>query len=130
MKADPKQIPTVNDTADIWIAWYDALQDSFGKKTANQLFVKAWKLRGSTDKSTNALRDHLKKNGIEIPTTWGQDVIDKGSDISDIFGDMFHMGKYFGIAIAVIAVGGTAMIIYNLAKNPAQSAGTIIKYAK
>lgn len=130
MRADPTRVPTRTDTADVWKAWYDVLKSSFGKKTANQLFVQAWKRFGSTSVSTNSLREHLKKNGIEISTTTWQDIVDKGSGVTDFFGDIFKVGKYTGIALAVFVVGGIGLAVYNIARNPAASAGTALRAYK
>jgi hypothetical protein len=130
IKADPTRIPQRGDTADVWKNWHETLKSNFGKKTANQLFIQNWKVRGTTSVSTNSLRDYLKDNGIEISTTAIQDIVDKGSDITDFFGDTFKVGKYIGISLAVIVVGGLAFAIYNAAKNPAASAGTALRAYK
>jgi hypothetical protein len=130
IKADPTIVPQRGDTADVWKNWHEALKSNFGKKVANQLFVQAWKVRGSTSVSTNSLREYLKKNGIEISTTAFQDIADKGSDITNFFGDIFNVGKYAGIAIGVILIGTTGYALYNIAKNPASSAGTALKAYK
>lgn len=131
VKADvTANIPQVSSPPEVWEQWHKDLKAFFGKKTANSIWVKAWKLRGSTKSSTVELRKYLSDNGIKISTTSLQDVKDLGSGVTDMAGDIFKVGKYAGIAIGVIIIGGAGMIIYNLAKAPAQSVGTIIKYAK
>ncbi len=57
-------------------------------------------------------------------------MVDAGSDVTDFFGDFFTVGKYLGIGMGVILVGGIAMLIFNIAKEPAKAVGTAIKYAK
>lgn len=131
MKADPtKSIPTRNSKAEEWIEWHRELKSNFGKKQANAIFLKAWKLRGSNSITTNEMRTYFSKNGITLDKSIIDALIDKGDDISDFFGDLFNIGKYAGIGLAIIVVGGLGLVVYNIAKNPSKAVGTTIKYIK
>jgi len=123
-KADVvSNIPQFNSPAENWIQWHKDLKSNFGKKIANGLWLKAWRIRGNSSANTNPLREYMKKQGVEISSSAFDKVIDMGADVTDFIGDAFQVSKYAGIAIGVIILGGAAMIVYNLAKNPAQNAG-------
>lgn len=131
MKTDiTKSIPTVNSKSEAWIQWHKDLKSNFGKKTANSLFVKAWSIRGNPTANTSDLREYLEKQGIKIDKSAYDSLVDTGSGVTDFFGDIFHFSKVGGMVMGAIVIGGVGMIIYNLAKNPAKSIGTTIKYAK
>ncbi len=128
MKANPvSSIPSRNSKAEEWIEWHKQLKSNFGKKQANALFVKAWKLRGSNSITTNEMRTYLTKNGINLEKSTLDIVVDKGSDITDYFGDMFNVSKYMGIGLAVVLLGGTSILIFNIAKNPVGTIGAVAK---
>lgn len=131
MKADiTKSIPTVNSKSEAWIQWHKDLKSNFGKKTANSLWVKSWGVRGNPSANTSDLREYLEKQGIKIDKSAYDSLVDTGSGITDFFGDIFHFGKVGGMVLGGILIVGTGMVIYNLAKDPAKSIGTTLKYAK
>jgi hypothetical protein len=117
-------IPGFGAKSEQWIVFHKDLKSNFGKKTANSIWVKAWGLKGNSDANNSSLRDYLDKNNIKISTSRWDDVTDFGGDALDFFGDIFTVAKWGGIALGVILLGGLAMTVYNIAKNPAQSAGT------
>ena len=49
--------------------------------------------------------------------------MDFGSDVTDLFGDAFQVAKWSGIGLAVILVGGIGMLVFNIARRPAESIG-------
>lgn len=59
-------IPTKSSKGEEWKAWYLELKSRYGKKTANNIFTKAWRLRGSDSALTNDLDTVLKKDGINL----------------------------------------------------------------
>ena len=120
-------IPKMNSPAELWMQWHIDLKDYFGKKEANSIWRKAWSIRGSSSANQGFLRKHLKDNGITISTSTWDDVVDTGSDITDVFGDLFQISKYAGIALGVIFIAGTGMVIYNIAKDPISAAGAAVK---
>ncbi len=130
MKVDPRKLPQQGDTPDIWKSWYESLNQNFGKKNANSLFVKWWKMRGKNTSTTSEFREYLKKNGISISTSSWDDVVDAGSGVGDFFGDIFTVNKYLGMGLAVIVVSGIGLAVYNLARKPAESAGVAFKAYK
>ena len=65
---DPTTIvPNAGSNSAAWIIWHKALVDSYGnKKAANEDWLQAWNLRGSTSVSDNTLREYMKKQGISL----------------------------------------------------------------
>lgn len=131
MKANVTQnIPTISSPPEQWVQWHKDLKNYFGKKEANSLFLKAWTIRGNSKANTSDLRTYLKDNGIKISESSWDSVVDLGVGVGDVFGDFMKISKYAGIAMGGIVLIGVGMIVYNIAKNPAQAIGTTIKYAK
>jgi hypothetical protein len=116
-----RTLPTASSNDLVWMAWYDALKKQFGKKKANGLFTSAWDSQLATggDANTTTLRQHLnKEGGIDISGGFWGEVKDKYFDVGNFFGDYLVMGKYLGIGLGVIVVGGLGLLVYNLAKDP------------
>ncbi len=122
MKADPKKnIPQQNSNPEVWQNWHSSLKDNYGKKSANAIFLYAWSIRGNKNDDAN-LRAYLKENGITLTTGVLGKTEDYASGIVDSIGDIFSVGKYFGIGIVVLGVGLTTILIYNIVKDPIKSA--------
>ncbi len=131
MKTDPsKNIPQVNSPSESWIQWHKDLKSYFGDKVASSLFIKAWVIRGNAKANTSELRSYLEPEGIKISKDSWDSIVDAGSGVLSFGGDILKMGKYGAIAVGVILIGGIGLVIFNIAKNPAQAIGTTIKYAK
>lgn len=132
MKANPVlSVPRFGETqAQVWAEWYKELRSNFGRKIANQLFVKAWSTRGTSAANQPYLRDELAKGGLTIDTSVWDDVVDKGGDVVDYVGDIFNMSKYTALVLLIILLGGVGLIVWNVSRKPAETAGTVIKYAK
>ena len=130
-KADPTlNIPQRNSGSEEWIAWYEVLKSNFGKKNANTLWVKAWARRGSDEANTKNLRDYMSKRGINIEEGAWDKVVDVAGGVGDFFGDVIQGGKITAIVLGVIVLGGLGLMVYNIARRPGETAGTVIKYAK
>lgn len=127
-KTDPTQIPTSGSSSATWVEWHKTLVDNFGKKEANQLWLKAWNLRGSTSTSDNTLREYMKKQGISLPATWGQKIDDAGVGVLDSALGMMHMGRVMGLIVAGVVLVPVALLLFNIARKP-ESIGTIVKAA-
>jgi hypothetical protein len=54
-------------------------------------------------------------------------LIDKSYDVADTIGGVMNIGKYATYAIGGIVILGSALLIYNIAKNPIGSANAAIK---
>mgnify|MGYP001590210215 CR=1 FL=1 len=122
-------IPNKSSEGSAWIQWHKVLKSNFGKKEANALFLKAWRMQGDTYKAnTNELREYLGKNGIDIEKNILSSIYDTGDDILDSIGGLLNIGKYAAIAVGVIVIGGLAMAVYNIAKNPIGAAGAARKF--
>lgn len=116
-----RKIPTNSSSDVVWISWYDALRKTFGKKKANSLFTANWDAQNgfTSDANTSDLRSHLeKKGGIEISGGTLGEVKDKVIDVGNFFGDYLTVGKYLGLALGVIMVGGIGLFVYNIARKP------------
>jgi hypothetical protein len=111
-------IPTYNSTTMAWIEWHKGLKDNFGKKQANSLWLKAWKIRGSAKLSTSDLRNYLEKQGLKMDTSAWDKVIDFGDDIGDSIGAAFSAGRIVSISLGVIIIGGLGMLVFNIARKP------------
>ena len=123
-KADVvNSIPSYNAKFEEWIQWHKDLKSNFGKKIANSLWMKAWKIRGNSSANTNELRSYMEKQGIKFDKSAWDSVVDAGDNITDAFGTAFQVTKFVGIGLAVIVVGGIGMIVFNLAKDPAKNIG-------
>ena len=116
-----RNIPTRNQSDVVWIAWYDALRKQFGRKKANALYSANWDAQNgsNSDANTRDLREHLKNKGkLEISGGFTGELKDKVFDVGNFFGDYLTVGKYLGIALGVIVVGGLGLFIYNIARKP------------
>ena len=120
-------IPTLASGSSAWQQWHSELVSDFGRKQANSLFMKAWGIRGNSAANTLPLRTYLKGYGITLDESAWDKVVDTGGSIADTFGDVFKVGKYMGIGLGVIVLGGLAMIVYSIAKSPGEAIGTAAK---
>jgi len=123
---DPtKIVPNQQSSSQSWIQWHKAMKSRYGLKEANLLFVKAWDKRGGAGSkgSTNELREYMRDNDVKLDTTGLEDVLDTGSSVLDTIGGAFTAGRYISLAIGVIVLGGAAMLIFNIAKQPIKAAG-------
>ncbi len=129
IKISPTDVPNKKSTALDWISWHTLLKRSYGKKNANYLFTKAWNKRGGVKSAANTsdLREYLKKQGIQIDKDWTASVMDTAGDLADNLGDFLGVGKIFGIAIATIVVGGSALILWNIGKKPIETINAVAK---
>ena len=114
-------LPKYNSSDSVWITWYDALKSKFGRKKANSLFTANWDAQdgSNSDANTTTLRQHLEKEGkLDIKGSFAGEVKDKAFDVANFFGDYFTVGKYLGIGLGVILVGGLGLFVYNIARKP------------
>ena len=127
-KTDPTQIPTNGSSSATWVEWHKTLVDNFGKKLANQKWLKAWNLRGSTSTSDNTLREYMKKQGIALPATWGQKIEDTGIGVVDSALSFMHMGKVGALIVVGLVVLPIGLLLFNVARKP-ETIGSIAKAA-
>jgi len=114
-------IPRNNSIDNVWITWYDALKSKFGRKKANSLFSANWDAQNGSgsDANTTTLRQHLQKEGkLDIKGSVAGEIKDKFFDVGNFLGDYITVGKYLGLGLGVILVGGVGLFVYNLAKDP------------
>lgn len=120
-------MPTKSSSGEAWKEWHIKLKRTLGKKNANFTWIKAWDLRGgkNSNASTNSLRSYMKDEGIEVDKTTIQSVTDFGGDALDFVGGVFNVGKWISLIVIGVVVGGLALLIWGLLKNPIKSLGAI-----
>ncbi len=124
-------IPTQQSSSQAWIEWHKAMKSRYGLKEANILFVKAWDKRAGagSSASTNELRTYMLDNKITLDTSTLESLTDAGYSTLDSIGGIFTMGKYAAaIAVGVIVLGGVAMLVFNIAKQPVKAIGSAAKF--
>jgi hypothetical protein len=114
-------MPPYNSKAENWIQWHNDLKSNFGKKIANGIWLKAWRLRGNKDINTSELRTYMKKQGVTIDASgW-----DKFSDATtEGLSSWFQMSKTTSFVITGTVVGLAIYIVYKVLKNPKESIQT------
>lgn len=120
-------MPTKSSSGEAWIEWHKKMKRTLGKKNANLTWVKAWDLRGgkNSNASTNSLRNYMKDEGVEVDKTTLQSVTDFGGDALDFVGGVFNVGKLIFLVVIGVIVGGLALLVWGLLKNPIKSIGAV-----
>ncbi len=115
-----KLVPSSNSSDVAWKEYRQALGRYLGRKQANQYFTKTWALRGGTNVKGNTafLRDYLETVGLKVDTNGLQDIADFGDDIADGVGNFLTVGKWTGIAVLAIVLGGIATLVIAIARKP------------
>jgi len=116
-------IPDTSSDANAWKQWHISLKRTFGRKTANAIWVTGWNKRGNKDIIDHNLREHLGKSGIVLDESMLGKLSEAGSDYLDNLSDIFKVGKYVAFAVVGIAVIGAGMAIFNIARQPLKAAG-------
>ncbi len=124
-------MPNINSVDKDWIGWIDFVVSKYGSGVGKQMFIDAWQKRGSRNANTRMIRTHLKSQyNIEIDESVWDNIVDKGGDLGDSISNVLKVGKYVTIAVGVIVLGGLAMIVFNVGKNPIKAVGTATKFIK
>lgn len=118
-------IPGLKSSDQQWIQWHKDLKDTFGKKMANSLFLAYWEKRQSYSANTHDLRTYATGQGFKIDGDILSGITDAGFSVTDSIGDILKVGKWVGIGLAVILVGGIGLLVYNVAKDPGKIIGAI-----
>jgi len=115
-----------------WIEWHKLLKRTLGKKNANVTWIKAWDLRGGkgSSASTSDLRNYMKDEGIVVDKTTLQSATDFGGDVLDKIGSAFTVGKWIFLIVIGIIVGGLALLVWGLLKDPIKSISATGQAAK
>ena len=124
MQVDPTVIPTKKSSASEWMEWHKALKKYFGgHKIPNDIFLKAWAKRGSSDANTSSLVIYAKDNGFKIESdNVAQELNIFGREFLEDFTMFSKVGTYALGIIVLLAIGGLA---YKFVKNPKQTAQII-----
>jgi hypothetical protein len=118
-------MPNYKSEGENWIQWHKDLKSNFGKKIANSLWLKAWRVRGNSNANTPDLRSYMEKQGIKIKKSAWDSVVDTGIGITDAIGDVFQMGAGFSVVLGIIVVGGIGYVVYKLLKDPSKASNII-----
>ncbi len=89
-----------------------------------------WDKQGNQRANTVALRNILGEDGITLDETIFNQIADVGGDFTDALQEFSHMGKVFIYSLGGIVLVGLGLLVFNIARNPGQVAGTVIKYTK
>lgn len=126
MKINVLDIPIKGSTDSAWLTWWKGLKQQFGKKVAQQEFLKAWATRGDDDANTTTLRQTLAKDGVKIDTGVFGSIADSTEGFIDSIGNALDIGKYFIYAIGGVLVIGIGIGVYSFVKNPISSAASFV----
>lgn len=141
-----KNIPTFKSSETEWMNWHQGLIDTFGKQDADVLLIKGLAKRWKQGAKSTTFIDYLQKQNIPVDLSLWEQIKDTttdagaellitaqkvkniGDSVLDTIGSFVGVGKYVVIGLAVVAVGGVAMIVYNIGKNPIAAAGAAAKF--
>lgn len=108
-------IPDSSSECSEWIGYFTKLSGKFGELNARIIWLKTWKVNGSTSCTTKPdFNAFLKKHQIDVSNMATAAV----AGIADLGGDLLGMGKSltklvtYGIPIVLTAVIGT--ILYSI----------------
>lgn len=110
-----------------WIQYFKDLRRSFGQRNAVSVWVKTWESRGgkTSKANTSTLRTFMKKQGVEVDNTGIAKIVDAGKGFANKVGFVYKTGVVFIFVSGGIILAGAALIIYGLAKQPAENLGIV-----
>lgn len=114
-----QNIPTRNDSDQVWLSWYKDLRKTLDPKKANSLFNLNWSNQnaGTSDANTTYLREEMAKYGIEISGGVFGESLDFGRKITGAVTDMLSVSKFIGIGVGVVVLGSVVYIVYSFVNN-------------
>ncbi len=134
MQANPlDSMPNAQTSPEGWVNWYDVLKSYFGRSVADQVWIRTWDTYGGIDSPANTgdLRDAMAKNDIIIDATGVSQAFDTvkhaATSVTDYFGSFMQMGKWAVAGVLIIGIGGAAILVYGLAKDPGKAVDTATK---
>lgn len=115
-----QNIPTRNNSDQVWINWYKQLRSALGSKKANDIFSRAWSSQnaGDSDVNTTFLREEMEKYGIDISGGFLGESLDFGRQVKGYFGDIFTVGKYGTILLYGVVIVSVAGLVFQIAFRP------------
>jgi len=100
-------VPQKDDPCDLWITYFDRLQQAVGKSHAKTLWLMTWQSQGASSCTTRpAFNTWLSKKGLDVSNLATRTI----ADVSAIQGNLFGLGKSLtkvlaiGVPILLIAV--------------------------
>ena len=98
-------VPQKNDPCDLWITYFDRLQQLVGKSHAKTLWLITWKSERAIGCTTRpAFNNWLSKKGIDVSNLATRTI----ADVSAIQGNIFGLGKSL---TKVLAIGAPLLLI-------------------
>ncbi len=122
-------IPQLNSSSAEWIEWHKNLKSRYGKSTANSMWLKAWRFRGTANANSNELRTHMSSNGVKIDSSFFNKVVDVGDNVIDKVGGMLKIGQVGTIVVGGALIVGIGYILY-IVLNPNENRTRIIMGAQ
>jgi len=115
---DPrKNIPDKSSNSGQWKSWHEALDNRYGKKMANEIWILAWNKRSSPNANDADLRRYMEKNGVIVERDLFAKVGDMQLRASEWINDFLQWGKVASIGITIVVVGGIALFVWNYRKK-------------
>ena len=104
-------LPKYGASSQEWINFYNSLEDNYGKKDAKLLWVKAWQKRENDGANTVALRNFLRDKGIDIESSYVEELKDSLFDVTDYFQGRM---RYLNVVLILLILA----IVFIAVKNP------------
>jgi hypothetical protein len=122
-------IPQLNSSSAEWIEWHKNLKSRYGKSTANSMWLKAWRFRGTANANSNELRTYMSGNGVKIDSSFFNKVVDVGDNVIDKVGGILKIGQVGTIVVGSALIIGIGYILYTVL-NPNENRTRIIMGAQ
>ena len=113
-----KNMPNVRSSDIIWINWYEDLEKRYGTKDAARIFLPVWSKQGTSIANTYALRERLRKDGIQLEQNVITKLEDFGGGFNDFLTGVTKAGKVATYAVGGVLILGLGLFVYNVASTP------------
>jgi len=98
-------VPQKDDPCDLWITYFDRLQQAVGKSHAKTVWLITWQSQGAISCTTRpAFNSWLSRKGLEVSNLATRTI----ADVSAIQGNLFGLGKSL---TKVLAVGVPLLLV-------------------
>lgn len=115
-----QNLPTRNDSDQVWINWYKDLRSTLGAKKARDIFSRAWSAQNASASNANStyLREEMSKHGIDISGGLLGTTLDFGRTATDYLSDVFTTAKWLSLGLGVVVVVSVGALLWQLATKP------------
>ncbi len=109
--------PNKNSDSNIWLSWYDELEDNFGRKDAALAFTTRWGNVKPDAGNDNNLRTKMAEKGINIsPDGIFGSIEDSAKSFTGGLTSFFKMGAAASMIAGIVVLIFVMIIVYRLAK--------------